>query len=213
MISERFQKDATLVRQSRAGDRAAFTELVRKYENAAYATALNYVREVEDAKDIVQEAFIAAYCKLAQLREPERFGGWLRTIVQTRSMEWMRRQGTIPIADCAIEAAHEHLMHSSSNQYLTEQRNTELWDTVYALPRKYREVVLMYYLNDFSYKEIARILKIPVGTVMTHLARGRAKLREDLTSYAVAQGFLRSAVREPATDTLVARGALQGGAA
>jgi len=74
------ERTAELVLRSRRGDRAAFTELVRRYENAAYATALTYTHHVEDAQDIVQDAFVIAYCKLAQLREPEHFGTWLGTI-------------------------------------------------------------------------------------------------------------------------------------
>jgi RNA polymerase sigma factor (sigma-70 family) len=86
------ERTAELVLRSRRSDRAAFTELVRRYENAAYATALTYTHHVEDAQDIVQDAFVIAYCKLAQLREPEHFGTWLGTIVRRQALEWLRRE-------------------------------------------------------------------------------------------------------------------------
>lgn len=86
------ERTAELVLRSRRGNRAAFAELVRRYENAAYATALTYTHHVEDAQDIVQDAFVIAYCKLAQLREPEHFGTWLGTIVRCQALEWLRRE-------------------------------------------------------------------------------------------------------------------------
>ena len=181
MTSGSLREDAVLVRRSRAGDTEAFTELVRKYENAAYATALNCVRSMEDAQDIVQDAFIAAYCKLVQLRAPERFGSWLRAIVHTRSMEWIRRQRTIPISACAMGAIYEDLVARSAQQYAREQRYGDLWDAVHALPEKYREVVLMYYLNDFSYNDIAHFMGLPVSTVKGRLQQSRIKLREHLS--------------------------------
>lgn len=181
MTSERPTEDAVLVCRSRAGDTGAFTQLVRKYENAAYATALNCVHSVEDAEDIVQDAFIAAYCKLVQLRAPERFGSWLRAIVHTRALEWIRRQRTIPISACVLGGVYEDLAQWSAQQYASEERNADLWDAVYALPEKYREVVLMYYLNDFSYREIADFMGLPISTIKGRLHQSRVKLREHLT--------------------------------
>ena len=182
MTSQRFAEDAALVRRSRAGDTEAFTQLVGRYENAAYAIALNRVRNAEDAKDIVQDAFVAAYCKLVQLRAPERFGSWLRAIVQTRSLEWIRRQRTIPISAYTMGAIEGNVARMSASQYASDQRSADLWDTVDALPEKYREVVLMYYLNDFSYSEIAEFMGLPVSTVKGRLQQSRIKLREHLSS-------------------------------
>ena len=168
MVSERSTADAVLVQRSHAGDTAAFTQLVRRYENAAYATALNLVRSPEDARDIVQDAFVAAYCKLVQLREPERFGGWLRTIVRTRSLEWIRRRRRTTISTDGMDL--DQLSVPS------EQDTTDLWDAVGVLPEKYREVVLMHYMNDFSYNKIADIMGLPVSTIKGRLQRSRAKL-------------------------------------
>ena len=72
------------------GNAQAFEPLVRHYQNAAFATALRYVRSRVDAQDIVQDAFVAAYCRLGQLRDRERFGGWLMHIVANRCKGWLR---------------------------------------------------------------------------------------------------------------------------
>jgi len=160
------------------GDREAFAQLVRGYEDAAYATALSYVHSMDDAKDIVQEAFIIAYCKLAQLREPESFGSWFRAIVRARCLEWVRSQRTTAYT---VGMAPSDLAEVSVRRYATERRDLDLWDAVYALPEKYREVVLMYYLDDLSYEEIADFMGLPVTTVKGRLQQSRVKLREHLS--------------------------------
>ena len=172
------RRDGDLVRRSRRGDRAAFAELVRTYENAAYATALTYVRSREDAQDIVQEAFVTAYCKLVQLREPENFGSWLWTIVRRHALEWLRRARTLQFAADTTETMSE----VSAEEFATTRRNADLWDAVCALPEELREVVLTYYLNDFSYEQVADYLGLTAPTVKGRLHRSRARLKEELSS-------------------------------
>jgi len=178
MASSRRKDDAVLVLRSRKGDREAFAQLVRRYENAAYATALSYVHNMDDAKDIVQDAFIIAYCKLAQLREPESFGSWFRAIVRARCLEWVRSQRTTAYS---VGMAPSDLAEVSVRRYAAERRDLDLWDAVYALPEKYREIVLMYYLDDLSYEEIADFMGLPVTTVKGRLQQSRIKLREHLS--------------------------------
>ena len=69
-MSDTSSEQVELIRQCRDGNAEAFAPLVRRYQNAAYAVALGYVRDPHEAEDIVQDAFVAAYCKLGQLREP-----------------------------------------------------------------------------------------------------------------------------------------------
>jgi len=83
--------DAALVRRARVGDRAAFGMLVRRYENVAYASALAVSGDPDAARDAAQDAFLSAYLSIGQLREPERFGSWLRGIVRRRTVDALRR--------------------------------------------------------------------------------------------------------------------------
>jgi len=180
-MTAEWHEDAELVRCTRNGDRTAFAELVRRYGNAAYATALTYVHNREDAQDIVQDAFIAAYCKLVQLREPRQFGSWLRSIVRTRALEWLRRARTLRLAFDATEATQVELANASAKGFAAARESEELWEAVYGLPEKYREVVLMYYLNDFSYREIADFMGLRETTVNGRLSQSRMKLKGQLS--------------------------------
>jgi RNA polymerase sigma-70 factor, ECF subfamily len=174
--------DAHWVEQTRAGDRAAFGRLVRTHRNAAYAVARNYVHRHDDAEDIVQDAFILAYCKLVQLREAQHFGRWLQSIVRTRALDWIRKHKASSIADDATESECAAVAQVSANRHADETRSADLWDMVRGLPAKHREAIQTYYLNGFSYQQTAEYLGLPVTTVKGRLQQARMKLKTALTS-------------------------------
>ena len=139
------------------GNAQAFEPLVRHYQNAAFATALRYVRSRVDAQDIVQDAFVAAYCRLGQLRDRERFGGWLMHIVANRCKGWLR--------DCArmqpLDSADTALEDSAAAEHADQMRRLDLQEAIDQLPDHYRSAVLMYYLSGLSYREIAELMEVP----------------------------------------------------
>ncbi len=84
--------DGDLVRRARRGDERAFGALVERYQRSAYAVAMSVTGRHEDAEDAAQEAFLVALDRLEECRSPERFGGWLMTIVRNRSKNLVRRE-------------------------------------------------------------------------------------------------------------------------
>ncbi len=157
-----------------AGNAQAFEPLVRHYQNAAFATALRYVRSQVDAQDIVQDAFVSAYCRLGQLRDRERFGGWLMHIVANRCKDWLRdRRRTQP-----LDSAETTLENAAATEHADQMRRLELQEAVDLLPEHYRSAVLMYYLSGLSYREIAELMEVPLSTVCGRLQQGRIRLRQ-----------------------------------
>ena len=156
------------------GNAQAFEPLVRHYQNAAFATALRYVRSRVDAQDIVQDAFVTAYCRLGQLRDRERFGGWLMHIVANRCKGWLR--------DCArmqpLDSAEMALEDSAAAKHADQMRRLDLQEAIDQLPDHYRSAVLMYYLSGLSYREIAELMEVPLSTVRGRLQQGRIRLRQ-----------------------------------
>jgi RNA polymerase sigma-70 factor (ECF subfamily) len=175
-----FSGDSQHVLRCLAGDRDAFGPLVQRYQNAAYAIALNYVRNRADAQDIVQDAFVTAYCKLVQLRDPTLFGAWLRRIVVTSCKEWLRRQRSAQSYVYPLDVAEEDLADAAGVEDLNQTRRADLWDAVDRLPEHYRSVVLMHYLSGLSYEEIGAFLDVPVSTVRGRLQQSRIRLRAAL---------------------------------
>ena len=176
-ITHAERDDADLVRLAREGDRAAFGELVRRYENVAWATALSYVHCRDTARDLVQEAFVNAWCRLTQLREGAGFGAWLRTIVVRRSLEWLRRARTVRFIGESQVGTLDGLNDADDARFEAKQQRRDLLEAVGMLPAKYREVVLLYYLNDLPIARIAHVMSLPETTVRGRLHQARLKLK------------------------------------
>lgn len=174
------QLEAQYVQQCRLGQPAAFEVLVHRYQNAAYAIALSYVSNEADAQDVVQDAFIAAYCKLNQLSDPAMFGRWFRRIVTTRCQEWHRRLRLQSRYMQSVEASTKSL------DWLAEQTHadqTMRWDVqriVDSLPEKQRLVTRLYYMSGMSYNDIAVFLDVPISTIKGRLQQARIRLKETL---------------------------------
>ena len=171
---------AQLVERSRRGDPEAFGALARKFQNAGYAIALGFVRNRDDAEDVLQDAFITAYCKLGQLREPDAFPGWFRSVVVTQCRRWLKQRNTRQryIAEVATDAEREFDSVANPQEARIAQRR--VWDQVYGLPEPYRSAALLFYLSDFSQREIAAFLQVPVSTVNGRLQQARLHLRQRL---------------------------------
>ncbi len=168
-----------MVRRARAGDGAAFGALVDRYMRAAYAVALSVTGSHEDAEDAAQEAFMVALERLEDCKSPDRFAGWLMTIVRNRSRNLVRREvlrGTDPVPVGA--AAKGPTPDRATEQMELGER---LLRALRKLPEVQREIVLLHDLDGWKHREIAVRLGIPSGTVRSHLHFARKALQGDLS--------------------------------
>ncbi|MGI8485789.1 MAG: sigma-70 family RNA polymerase sigma factor, partial [Thermomicrobiales bacterium] len=167
-----------LVLLARTGDVEAFTELVRRYQAMAFGYAYAQLGDFQLAEDAAQQAFITAYCGLPKLRQPERFGGWLRTIVRYECLHLMRSH---PGSSHPIEHA-DHLVDGVDPVRWSEGREgvDRVLTVITALPQPEREVTVLYYLHEYSQREVAAFLDLPVTTVNNRLRTARAALRKGL---------------------------------
>jgi RNA polymerase sigma-70 factor, ECF subfamily len=174
--SEASISDANLVRRALAGDARAFSELVARYQRAAYLVAYGVTRRHEDAEDVAQEAFLVALERLEECREPDRFAGWFTTIVKNRARNLLRRE--------QLREGEPIPFHAPSAQPGPE-RNAERAELRGRLSRALdelsplqREVVLLHDLEGWKHREIAERLEMPSGTVRSHLHFARRRLRD-----------------------------------
>jgi RNA polymerase sigma-70 factor (ECF subfamily) len=185
----------------------AFEAAAMPYLDALYNTAYRMARNAEDAEDLVQETYLKAYRGFDQFTPGTNLKAWLFKILKNTFInEYRKRQSTPPASDfAAIEEAFEsQLAPEASGQMKNPEE--EILDVSFdegvqsaldALPVDYRMAVLLADIEGFSYKEIAEILEIPVGTVMSRLYRGRKLLEAAMLAYARDHGYLRSGA-EPA---------------
>jgi len=167
-----------MVLRARRGDERAFGLLVQKYRRAAYAVACSVTGRHEDAEDAAQEAFLVALQRLEECRSPERFAGWLMTIVRNRSRNLVRRESLREMDQVPL---------SASTRLPTPDREAErlelrsvLRDALGGLSEVQREIVLLHDLEGWKHREIADRLGLPSGTVRSHLHFARRALREAL---------------------------------
>ena len=160
-------------------DHTRFEELVLPHLNAAYNLARWLTRDVNDAEDVVQDACVRALKYVGSLHG----GGaraWFLTIVRHAFYDWCKRNRPAEIVrddGTAIDMAVDPAAVDPEQAFLRSAESKALADAVAALPLAYREVLILREMEELSYKEIARIADIPIGTVMSRLARARGLLQ------------------------------------
>ncbi len=169
--------DDELIALALSGRGDAFGTLVERYERAVYHLAYRTLREIEEAKDACQEAWIKAYRALASFRPGAKFATWIFTICYRvccdRLAKRKRYSGEEP-PDFADPAAGPEGVFEASEEA------ARLRAAVEALPEKYRVVITLFHLQGKQYEEIAEVLGLPLGTVKTHLFRAKDLLRAAL---------------------------------
>jgi len=168
-----------LVQAAQAGDRAAFGQLVTRFQDLAFAGAYAVVGDAQTAQDVAQEAFLEAYRNLDKLREPAAFPGWFRRIVLGRSYRELRRQPCVVVPLERVDTLHLPLADPAERiEYWHLQ--SELTQALATLPEAQRLVVMLFYLEGYSYEELATFLEVPLSTVKKRLFDARRKLSNQL---------------------------------
>jgi RNA polymerase sigma-70 factor (ECF subfamily) len=181
--------ERSLIAQARAGDQEAFAAIVRLHQRSVFQLALRMLRDQEDAVEATQEVFLAAWQGLGSFRGEAQLSTWLYRITfhhclkvseQRKRDEQTRTELVAATAQAEEPAARLSEIHAQSALGdLRERVRAEMAN----LPPKYRAVLAMRHMQDLSYEEMAEVLRVPIGTVKTHLFRARAILKERLTGF------------------------------
>jgi len=168
-------------RNSKESRQQVFAELVGQFYETAFRWAYTRLNDDDLAQDAVQEAFVVAYQKLAQLKEPKAFAGWFKQIVLSQAYRLLR--DTRPLTH-ALRLSQEMAAPEPSLAALVEndELKEKVMTAVHALSEKEQIVTRMFYLNGYSQKEIARLLELPLTTVKKRLQYARRNLRGILVS-------------------------------
>ena len=172
--------DAECVLRTRRGDREAFSILVQRYWGKVYRRIRAKVAHSEDARDLTQETLIAAYLKLHQLVCPERFPHWLGRIADNTARMWLRRQVVQLSWEDHPELHPAHISRSPEERYSQWKVAQLIRKAVRSLPEAQRQAVTHHYLEGYTYRETAMLLRIDVDAVRSRLGRARRTLRKDL---------------------------------
>lgn len=181
------EADTELLRAVIDGDATAYRGLVEKYQQRVYSMVYGMLRNREDARDVTQEAFVKAYQNLHSFRLESSFYTWLYRIAMNLAIDFVRkrkrRKTTSFEEDIAAREgdgtiAEIHHSDSPSRSLERKQLYARIMDAIDKLPEDQRQVVLLRELEGLSYKEIADVMDIPEGTVMSRLFYARRKLQQ-----------------------------------
>ncbi len=165
-------KHVSLVNDCRNGSRKAQFEIYKLYANAMYNVALRIVNDEAEAEDVLQEAFLDAFGRIADFRQETTFGLWLKQIVINRAINYLRKRKTEFVSIDGVEIADELSTDEEEVQLKVEQVKAAMNE----LPDGYRVVLTLYLFEGYDHEEIAHILKITENTSRSQYMRAKKKL-------------------------------------
>ncbi|WP_433324509.1 RNA polymerase sigma factor [Spirillospora sp. CA-294931] len=177
--------DGVLVARARTGDTAAFERLVRRYSGPVYRIALRVLNDADAAQDVAQEAFVAAWRRLDEIRAGQAFAAWLYRIATTRALSAARRRGTAGQPDPVEEPDTGAPARTGDpvQHVLAEDLRGALWRALARLTPEQRACWVLRELEELSYDEIAEITRSGPDAVRGRIHRARTRLAEELSAW------------------------------
>ncbi|MBY0542738.1 MAG: sigma-70 family RNA polymerase sigma factor [Sphingobacteriaceae bacterium] len=176
-------KHLELVNECRTGNRKAQFELYKLYAKAMYNVALRIVNDDAQAEDVLQEAFLDAFNRIADFRQETTFGLWLKQIVINRSINYLRKRKVELVSLEEIEIADEPIYDESETILKVEAIKAAMNE----LPDGYRVVLTLYLFEGYDHEEISHILKITENTSRSQYMRAKRKLNSLLETKGVVR--------------------------
>ena len=194
-------------------DPATFAEDAMPYMNQLFATAMRMTRNRADAEDLVQETYLKGYRAYERFEAGTNLRAWLFRILTNNYINTYRKKQRRPNQTDLEDVQDLYLYRrlggselasigrSAEDELFDQITDTDIVEALEGLPDQYRTAVMLADIEGFAYKEIAEILDVPIGTVMSRLHRGRKKLQEQLYSFGVERGYVDAAEEEPEPAT------------
>ena len=191
-------------------DQATFADQAMEFMSPLYTAALRMTRNPSDAEDLVQETYLKAYRAFGGFQEGTNLKAWLYKILTNTFINSYRAKKRRPEESDLDDVEDLYLYRrlggleaatagrSAEDEVLDHFTDDDVKAALEALPEQFRMTVLLADVEGFAYKEIADILEVPIGTVMSRLHRGRKALQKALLEFGIERGL---ATREPAGDT------------
>src|SRR5215469_11772020 len=179
------QSDTELVSRCLAGDRDAFSRIVSRYQTLICSLAYSRIGNLGQSEDLAQETFITAWKHLRLLREPAKLRSWLCGIVRNRIHKNLRREGREPAHGAeSLETVDEAPASEAlpSEHAVRREEEAILWRSLEQIPESYREPLVLFYREQQSIENVARLLDLTEDAVKQRLSRGRKLLHQEVAA-------------------------------
>lgn len=185
------QEDLLLIERCKKGDQAAYTQLLRKYQNSVYNLCRKMVRNPEEARDLSQEAFVKTFATLDRYNPVYAFSSWLYKITANLCIDHIRKQRMKLLSidepldgdEGPIARQIEDPRQRPDEVSESSEMRRAIEAAIRRLPEHYRVILIMRHQEQLSYDEIAQALDIPLGTVKARIHRAREGLKALLQAY------------------------------
>jgi RNA polymerase sigma-70 factor (ECF subfamily) len=176
------ESDATYARRVQDGDREAFRVLVDRYDGMVFDLAHQYADTPEDAEDLAQDAFLRAYRRIGDLKNPDRFASWLYGIALNRCRDYAKnvRRETYAFSRTEEQEDADALpgkTRAQDEELMSEERSEQLWAALDELSSTYATPFLLKYRDGMTYKAMSKRLDVSVSALKVRVHRARKKLR------------------------------------
>lgn len=170
--------DEVLARAAQDGNAASFGVLVGRFEPKLKRYGTKFLRESMDIEDMVQEIFIQAYRALKSYDPSQRFSPWIYRIAHNTFVNALRKKSRLPFFTIDFDSlvSHPHAEETAERESEQREMKAMVEKGLAEISESYREVLILYYQEELSYKEIADVLRVPVGTVGVRMRRAKAAL-------------------------------------
>lgn len=175
-----------LLEGCRNNDEKCQMQLYDTYCQAMYNVVCRYVKDAEDAKDVMQEGFLKAFINIDKYQSHSSFGAWLKRIIINQSIDYLKQKKLALVND---QVEQMQLIDSDDWNFSIEITKAQILEAIETLVEHHKIVVKLYLLEGYDHEEISEILGIPIKTSRTHLRRGRLKLQDVLKAKRYGTGY------------------------
>ena len=182
--------DEQLIKQFQEGDRQSYNELVFRYKDKILNFLYRFVYDMDLAEDLAQETFLKVYLKKDSYREISKFSTWMYTIASNLAKTELRkikRRKTYSISEISDgdREVNFFVQDENSDDKLDDNESNILHESIFELEEDFRTIIILREIQELSYENISKILKLPLGTVKSRINRGKLKLRDILVNKGV----------------------------
>jgi RNA polymerase sigma-70 factor, ECF subfamily len=182
------REDSTLIHEALRGNQFAYELLLKKYHDAIHNLIYRIVHNKQQVEDLTQETFVKAFASLRTFNEEYAFSTWLYKIATNSSIDYIRKKKLETFSidkPVALEESDYHFelpdtTYQPDKTVIQRQRTRLIEEAINMLPEKYKRVIILRHTEERDYAEIAKILKLPIGTVKAHIFRARELLNKYL---------------------------------
>jgi RNA polymerase sigma-70 factor (ECF subfamily) len=168
-------RDNSLIEACKKGNEVAQMQIYDKYCQAMFTVACRYLKNEEDAKDVMQEGFLKAFINMESYKPESMFGAWLKRIIINQCLDTLKKR-KLQFSDNEVETLQ--IVEDNNWNFDSNISKKQILEAIEQLNEKYKIVVKLYLIEGYDHQEISEILNIPIKTSRTHLSRGKTKLRD-----------------------------------